>query len=1220
MIFLFIFSLSQFEFVTDLDERPAGSHISQLVSAGGNAYFIYDQSLMRWNSDEGLILVQEHVPFSRVYPGGDEGFFYLQGFSIFFWDLYENDGRKIGEWEGYIDVLATGPGHFLFETRTHEDGVWLSNLFLATPEGASTTKVLSREGFQRNTVVFNGYVFYEYSLGIDDKMAVFDVEQPNQIHEFTFRYLQGVFIRGDSLYVMGLDQIDQSVLYRLSPGNGLELVFSNWFPYRDRGTIMGPMGESDWPMLLYGPYSETADRVGFFLLKPNATLEYLGDPELLGQPVAYSAPLKSFLFKREDEQGTSSLTWVGLNGRSIETELEKAGYWTVENFGSTNQGIVLQIKGEPDPYYSAQIPPELWFIDADGQARQLISNDESVWLRPAVQLDDTVQFWVEEGSSGMFLWRTDGSLEHTERVPSSHEISLGTSYYQMNSLVIDDQMLFHGFTDQYGQELLVSDGESIRLVSDLKKGRVDNMRHVLMKTFGEELYFTKATAEKGAELWVAEEDGVRLVDDLFLGAGGSNPGSMETLNNQLFVSARSRVGNQSLFRLDPDNGFIPVENEPTVSRHAEHLFRYGDFLYFSGFDYCTGAELMRSDGSPDGTRLVANLAADFFDHPYCYSESSAPDQFRSWNGALFFRTSPWASHTWWRFKDDLLTGMASWYDDELLFGREYVYVLNSDAEHSGVWFVDAFGSELQFLMELPEPVEGEFDYDFLLSLVQDTLLCFKKVRVNESFRLIVYAAEHGGEWHRILDEPMVDHYSSGFVVFPETQENARYFSYTHPQYGNELFRLNSDLTISPLGDLQPGEQGSAPHSLAVVNGTFFFTAETSELGRELWMIRFQADRAELVADLLPGADSSNPRQVLAVGDSLYVEADHANLGSSLFKMEWNQASAGPDQSTCGHETTLQAFLPKAANGFWQVLEGFGGVFDDETDASTRFNGEPNESYLLRWTIQMDGGAILYDDMIVEFSDSPEGGSGGLDQILCLKTRTELQAVQPIDGYGKWHVLQGDVLLQDSYDPNSQLTLLQPFQDSYKLEWVQSNGQCEPVADQVTIRAVNPTTWPIGQRDYFCEPIAQLHAPSAPGTLGTWSVSHGEGGTFSDIHDPNAIFEGERGTNYYLIWSIESEECGRVDLTRRVFFLREHSYAIEGPSVARIGEEITLSVTQGPSTYMWSTGGSTHQETIRVTGSMEVTLVMTSIHGCEYIMTHQIHAIEDGRLSDQFERP
>ncbi|MEZ4805261.1 MAG: T9SS type A sorting domain-containing protein [Bacteroidia bacterium] len=58
---------------------------------------------------------------------------------------------------------------------------------------------------------------------------------------------------------------------------------------------------------------------------------------------------------------------------------------------------------------------------------------------------------------------------------------------------------------------------------------------------------------------------------------------------------------------------------------------------------------------------------------------------------------------------------------------------------------------------------------------------------------------------------------------------------------------------------------------------------------------------------------------------------------------------------------------------------------------------------------------------------------------------------------------------------------------------------------------------------FCETVP-LEASISPNSFGTWNILSGVGGSFSDIHDPNAVFTGDSFTSYLVEWVVFNNLC------------------------------------------------------------------------------------------------
>ena len=103
-------------------------------------------------------------------------------------------------------------------------------------------------------------------------------------------------------------------------------------------------------------------------------------------------------------------------------------------------------------------------------------------------------------------------------------------------------------------------------------------------------------------------------------------------------------------------------------------------------------------------------------------------------------------------------------------------------------------------------------------------------------------------------EPNIDTFSDGEVVFPES---------------------------------------SGIYEFAEFNGHLYFSADTNETGRELWVTDGTTEGTQLVEDLRPGSGegysfpypySSSPYFLTVVGDELFFAADNGETGTELFKL------------------------------------------------------------------------------------------------------------------------------------------------------------------------------------------------------------------------------------------------------------------------------------------------------------------------------------------------
>ena len=107
-------------------------------------------------------------------------------------------------------------------------------------------------------------------------------------------------------------------------------------------------------------------------------------------------------------------------------------------------------------------------------------------------------------------------------------------------------------------------------------------------------------------------------------------------------------------------------------------------------------------------------------------------------------------------------------------------------------------------------------------------------------------------------------------------QGALYFVKTNHGLGAELWRHDIETGIETIVlDLQEGVEGSSPNNLTVVGEQLYFSAFTSEYGRELWVYDGKSEKAQLVEDITKGQSdiglglSSDIFALISVANKLY---------------------------------------------------------------------------------------------------------------------------------------------------------------------------------------------------------------------------------------------------------------------------------------------------------------------------------------------------------------
>ena len=358
----------------------------------------------------------------------------------------------------------------------------------------------------------------------------------------------------------------------------------------------------------------------------------------------------------------------------------------------------------------------------------------------------TLFFRAFGSSSGGELWTSDGTPGGTTLVK---DIWPGGTSYPTELTNVNGTLFFIANDGSTGNELWTSDGTpgGTVLVKDINPGSGSSFPLFIppstkLINVGGTLFFPADDGSTGTELWTSDgtESGTTLVKDINSGSGNSSPEVLTDVGGTLFFAAENGSTGHELWTSDGTSSGTALVKDiwpgPTPS-FLDWLTNVGGTLFFSASDGSIGNELWTSDGTPSGTIPVEDINSG--------SADSAPSRLTNVGGTLFFNA------------DDGSNGHELW---------------KSDGTSGGTLLV----KNISFSMS-SNPVE--------LTDVDGTL----------------FFSARGG---------------SGPI-------------------GRELW--TSDGTESGtvlVKDINPGLDDSDPRELINVNGTLFFAADDGSTGDELW--------------------------------------------------------------------------------------------------------------------------------------------------------------------------------------------------------------------------------------------------------------------------------------------------------------------------------------------------------------------------------------------------
>lgn len=481
------------------------------------------------------------------------------------------------------------------------------------------------------------------------------------------------------------------------------------------------------------------------------------------------------------------------------------------------------------------------------------------------------------------------SKGQVEGVTMRHEgKNVWLSISKTASLIVwNDQLLFRGSTDLGNDGLWASDGvsESPTLLWSDSKGVP------LSTPFRPEWIFPTARSlfliDAEENIWGTSTDSIGM--NLVLTPSRiESIGPIAALGEQLlFAQFTPEHGREPyLATIHPDSVRLLKDIRPG-SGHAFNIWEgtraigLGESVLFAADDGEHGEELFVTDGSPEGTQLLADLNPGL--------PSSNPDRFLQMGTKILFTA------------EDKAHGLELWVTDGTTTGTRIVADLATGPESSNPRNVSTDGGLAYFSATTPSTGEEQFVTD---GTPEGTRLFTEVVpgsvtsapdqnALTESFLFFVANdGVHGRELWR------ADRLTGAAALVRDTASGTRqtdaasirsltalgddlYFVANTAANGTELWQLptGSD-TPSMLQDLFPGNAGSHPEELTPLGGKLFFTAEAPQTGLVVWT--FEPTTRELRPVFAPNTGLMNPHGLIAWNDGLYFVATHPDSGEELW--------------------------------------------------------------------------------------------------------------------------------------------------------------------------------------------------------------------------------------------------------------------------------------------------------------------------------------------------
>lgn len=391
-------------------------------------------------------------------------------------------------------------------------------------------------------------------------------------------------------------------------------------------------------------------------------------------PPEWSAFDDSLVFIRRDLAGAGQL-WM-TSGPSHELQLlhdfaTPGPYTSQESFLEFNGFLCFAD-------INAAYGKELWRSNGTPEGTFLIKDinpgpASSIDTTPPINFKGAAYFVATDADSISGLWKTDGTGAGTIKISGfdgKRLVAQSDRLFRDRMLfVLNDQELGYVFYESDGTEqgtkmiaslgtyphhapmqlLLYSTGESVffSLDGELKMLRQDGAISVLNQQFvinyvewGDSMLFLKRHPDASWHLWKSSLTGAnfQILQSGTLprfNVGDTGLGPLYTNGPFVLFGAGETNTGTELWRSDgTQNGTVlvkdtyPGEVSGFFMNGFKPLFSDGGMIYFAASDDLHGRELWRSDGTPDGTIMVEDLAPGF--------ESSFPVGMIKAGGTLYY--------------------------------------------------------------------------------------------------------------------------------------------------------------------------------------------------------------------------------------------------------------------------------------------------------------------------------------------------------------------------------------------------------------------------------------------------------------------------------------------------------------------------------------------------------------------------------------------------------
>lgn len=348
----------------------------------------------------------------------------------------------------------------------------------------------------------------------------------------------------------------------------------------------------------------------------------------------------------------------------------------------------------------------------------------------------------------------------------------------------------------------------------------------------------------------------------------------------------------------------------------------GSNLLFTANDATTGRELWKSDGTEEGTQLIANIMPG--------TSWSSPDNLTTVNNRVFFTASEGVNGNELWITDgttggtqllaDIYPGTTSSNPQKFTPIGNTLYFVAATASGSKLWKTDGTPAGTM--------LAGEFTPGYFSNI--DSLTA-----VGGKLLVVTFLSGATVTWNLWNVDPVAGT-TEGVTTFLSQPKHLTpcdgrtFFSLNTGGYGEELWQTDgTDSGTHLVKDVYPGSNSSYSSLFTCVGTTLFFTANNPTYGIELWKSDGTSDGTIMVKDIYSGASSSAIDYLTELNGKLLFKANSPETGSELWQSDGTAAGTtlladitpGPGYSSPAPRFVADGHLFLNANGVLWVTDG-----------------------------------------------------------------------------------------------------------------------------------------------------------------------------------------------------------------------------------------------------------------------------------------------------------